>query len=422
MRATRTWLPPANMTTEIDLLLVGSSATVRRCLSAAFGARALRCREAQDALDAFTQLRLGVSLRQIVCLGPKAAADARSIRSSLAHEGLADLPVLAVSDRPETEQSIPLAPIADILEAVANALPSSPVTAVNRDEALVAQHMDAMRELNKAQALFLDVVERVENDDLPGPMMPQLLKRLRTTLRDPDLSLHELAEFIKPHQTLGARVMALANSSLYCRAAPATSLRQALSRIGLEQTGRLLQAVATLEYEVGSDPHLRGLIRRLLKASYATALATERLAEDCLHPQPGDAYAAGLFHNIGSTFLVYTFALLSERAAVKPIATSALEAIALAQRGSLNRLLVRALELPATLTQLDAAALAPADSIERLVAQGAWVAERLLASGSDSLRELELDADAQLLAVPASAIKLINKSLPGIAESLAAFR
>jgi HD-like signal output (HDOD) protein len=409
------------MTAEVDLLVVGSSATVRRCLSAAFGTRALRCREAQDARAAVAQLRLGVSLRQVVCLGPKAAADARSVRSSLAHEGLADLPVLAVGDRPDAALSIPMAPIAEILDAVTSALLASPVTAVNRDEALVAQHMDAMRELNKAQALFLDVVERVENDDLPGPMMPQLLKRLRTTLRDPDLSLHDLAEFIKPHQSLAARVMALANSAAYCRGAPATSLRQALQRIGLEQTGRLLQAVATLEYEVGSDPHLRGLIRRLLKASYATALATERLAEDCLHAQPADAYAAGLFHNIGSTFLVYTFALLSERAAVKPIACSALEAIALAQRASLNRLLVRALELPATLTQLDSAALAPADSIERLVAQGAWVAERIL-SGGESVRELELDADAQLLAVPASAIKLINKSLPNIAEALGAFR
>ena len=109
------------------------------------------------------------------------------------------------------------------------------------------------------------------------------------------------------------------------------------------------------------------------------------------------------------------------RGAVKPIAPAALEAIALAQRASLNRLLVRALELPATLTQLDAAALAPAGSIERLVAQGAWVAERLLAGG-ENIRELELDADAQLLAVPASAIKLINRSLPNIAGSLGAFR
>jgi HD-like signal output (HDOD) protein len=410
------------MTAEVDLLVVGSSATVRRCVAAAFDARALRCREAQDALDAVTQLRLGVSLRQIVCLGAKAASDARSIRSSLAHEGLADLPVLAVSDRPDAAPSIPIAPIADILDGVANMLPSSPVTAINRDEALVAQHMDAMRELNKAQALFLDIVERVENGDLPGPMMPQLLQRLRRTLRDPELSLHDLAEFIKPHQTLSAHVMALANSALYSRSISATSLPQALSRIGLEQTGRLLQAVATLEYEVGSDPHVRALIRRLLKASYVTALVAERLAEDCRHPQPADAYATGLFHNIGSTFLVYTFALLSERGVVKPISPSALEAIALAQRAQLNRLLVRALELPTMLTQLDSAALAPAGAIERLVAQAAWVAERMLAAGSESVRELELDADAQLLGVPPSAIKAINCSLPSIAESLGAFR
>jgi hypothetical protein len=410
------------MTAEVDLIVVGSSAALRRCLVSALADRGLRCREAQDAHDALMQLRMGVSLRQIVCVGGKAAVDARTIRSSLALDGLAELQVLAVSDRADVAPCLALAPLADIVDAIMNGLPTAPVTAINSDEGLVAQHMSAMRELNKAQALFLDVVERVENDDLPGPMMPQLLQRLRNKLRNPDLSLSELAEFIKPHQTLSARVMALANSSLYGRAAAATSMQQALQRIGLEQAGRLLQAVSALEYEVGSDPHVRALIRRLLKTSYVTALAAERLAADCLYRQPGEAYAAGLFHNIGSTFLIYTFALLSERGVVNAISPAALEAIALAQRTQLNRLLVRALELPAILTQLDSGASAPTGSLARIVAQGSWVAEELLAGGGDSVRELELDTDAQLLGVPASAIKLLNKAIPGITESLGAFR
>jgi hypothetical protein len=410
------------MTAEVDLVVVGSSAAVRRSLVSALSDRGLRCREAEDAHDTMTQLRLGVSLRQILCVGGKAAGDARTIRSSLALDGLEELSVLAVSDRTDAAPCVPVAPLAELVDTIVSGLPASGITAINSDEALVAQHMAAMRELNKAQALFLDVVERVENDDLPGPMMPQLLQRLRNKLRNPELSLGELAEFIKPHQTLSARVMALANSSLYSRAAAATSMQQALSRIGLEQAGRLLQAVSALEYEVGSDPHVRALIRRLLKASYVTALASERLATDCLSAQPSEAYAAGLFHNIGSTFLIYTFALLSERGVVKPIAPAALEAIALAQRTQLNRLLVRALELPPVLTQLESGASAPPGSLARLVAQGSWVAESLLGQSGDSLRELELDADAQLLGVPASAIKLLNRALPGISESLSAFR
>jgi HD-like signal output (HDOD) protein len=409
------------MTSEFDLVVVAGSAAVRRCLVAALGTRGLRCREAQDARDALMQLRLGVSLRQILCVGSKAALDARALRNSLALEGLAHFPVLAVSDRPDAEPSIPVAQLPDMLDTIVNGIPSAPLTVVNVDEGLVAQHMAAMRELNKAQALFLDVVERVENDDLPGPMMPQLLQRLRSKLRNTELSLQELAEFIKPHQTLSARVMALANSSLYSRANATTSMQQALQRVGLEQAGRMLQAVATLEYEVGSDPHVRALIRRLLKTSYVTALAAERLAEDSLHPQPAEVYTAGLFHNIGSSFLIYTFALLSERAAVNAIAPAALEAIALAQRTQLNRLLVRALELPPVLTQLDDGAWGAAGSLPRLVVQATWVAESVLA-GSDGARELELDENAQLLGIPASAIKTVNRALPGIKESLGAFR
>jgi HD-like signal output (HDOD) protein len=413
----------SSVSTEVDMFVIGNSTTVRRCFAAAARTHGLRCREAKDVLDAVAQLRLGVSVRLIVCIGPSAAKEAEGVRRSLSATSLNTAPIVAVANQGGAGTAfVPVAPIAQVLEALANLLPAQAVTFAGCDETALTHHMEAMRELNKAQALFLEVVDRVESDDLPGPMMPHLLQRLRNKLRDPDLSLHDLAEFIKPHQTLSARVMALANSALYSRGGAATSLRQALPRIGLVQTGRLLQAVATLEYEVGSDARTRSMIRRLLKESYVTALAADRLAEDCLHPQPADVYAAGLFHNIGSTFLVYTFALLFERGAVKAIAPAALEAIALAHRSALNQLLVRALELPDSLGQLDDAAAAAPDAIPRLVVQAAWVAERTLGSNAETLPELELDANAQMLALQPSAIKMVNRSLPVIAESLLAFK
>ena len=61
----------------------------------------------------------------------------------------------------------------------------------------------------------------------------------------------------------------------------------------------MMQAIATLEYEVGPDRPTRMLIRRLLKHAYVTALVAEQLAVQMGHDEPGDVYTAGLFHNIG---------------------------------------------------------------------------------------------------------------------------
>lgn len=406
-------------TGRVDVLVVSRSATVRRCFASACESRGLRSRGARDVFDAIAMLGLGMSLRQVVFIGPQGTSDARAVQRRLQAAGVREVPLLTVTDTPTGDlPAVPVGHIEGLLSDIVAQLPSEGVSIPSWDDEEQQRQMEARRELNKAQALFLDVVSRVDNHDLPGPMMPQLLVRLRRKLQDPRLSLYDLAEFVKPHQALSARVMALANSAHYSRGVPVTSLRQALPRIGLERAGALMQAVATLEYEVGSDARTRALIRRFLKESYLSALVAEQLAEACLHPEPAEVYTAGLFHNIGSTFLVYTFALLFERGAAKAIAPDALEATALANRGQLNRLLGKALELPEALQHLDEAAASAPFATERLVVQAAWVAEHALANSMDPV---ELDADARMLGVDQNAIEMVNRALPKITESLLAF-
>ena len=403
-----------------ELLVVSRSATLRRSFAAAVAKQEVRCREARDGFHAIAIFAIGFCLRQIVFLGERAMSDARTVQRRLGSLGIPVVPMVVITDRDASDlTTIPVALMSEAATAVCAQMPDFEWMIPARDDEECERQLDARRELNKAQALLLNVVKRVESEDLPGPMMPQLLLKLRQKLRDPHLSLADLSDFVRPHQALSARVMALANSPHYCRAVPAASLRQALPRIGLERAGALLQAVATLEYEVGSDARTRALLRRLLKESYLTAMFAEHLAVRSRHPQAAEAYTIGLFHNIGPTFLVYTYALLFEQGAVKGIAPNALDQIALENRGQLNGLLVRELDLPDCLGTLDSATIGPSKSLERLVIQAGWMAERALDSNMDPF---ELDVDARMLGLDEPMIDETNRALLDIGESLAAFR
>lgn len=404
---------------QIDLIVVSRSATLRQILGRSCECYGLQTRTARDAFDAEAILQLGLRVRQLVLVGRTGVSDARALRRRLSAHAGDDLPMVAIVDEPLQDlASLPSAPLEMLVNGIYGQVPPESRDAGVVDDAARARHLDACRELNRAQTLLLEVLQRVTDHNLPGPMMPKLLTQLRRKLSEPQLSLHDLADFVRPHQALSARVMQLANSPMYRRGEPTTSLRQALPRIGLKTTGALLQAVAMLEYEVGSDASTRTLIRRFLKESYLTALVAEKLATITQHPDPGEAYTVGLFHNIGPTFLFYTFALLFERGVVDNISKEALEQTAIESRARLNGVLVEALELPDALLRLDGAAMGMSDATEWLVLQALWVAERLLSSPTPSL---EFDAEARMMGLDEGTLTALEPSVGRLLDSLAAF-
>lgn len=403
---------------QIDLLIVSRSATLRQILGRSCEYYGLQTRTARDAFDAEAILQLGLRVRQVVVVGRAGVSDARALRRRLSEaKGQAPAMVAVIDDPPRDMDCLPIAPFEMLVNAIYAQVPAQASDAGVVEDEVRARHLAVRRELNRAHTLLLDVLARVTDQNLPGPMMPKLLTQLRRKLAEPKLSLHDLADFVRPHQALSARVMQLVNSPMYRRGEPTTSLRQALPRIGLKTTGALLQAVAMLEYEVGSDASTRAMIRRFLKESYLTALVAEKLAAITQHPDPGEAYTVGLFHNIGPTFLLYTFALLFERGVVDNISKEALEQTALDGRAQLNGVLVEALELPDALLRLDGAAMGMTDATEWLVLQALWVAERLLASREP----LAVDAEASMMGLDKEILTALEPSVGRLLESLSAF-
>lgn len=273
--------------------------------------------------------------------------------------------------------------------------------------------------MQEAAAFMVELVKMVATNRLPGPMMPRLLEEVRELFADPDVEFPKIAQLVKREQSLSVRLMALVNSAFYTRGDKVSKPEQAVSRLGLNKTAALLQAAAVNEFVVGDNPDLHELIRANLRRAFLVALVSERMGK-----QSGvsgeDAYTIGLFHNVGSTFLCYTFAMMLHEGKVEEIDPDAIRTISESKAEDLNRLVYKGMNLPDEVDMVFATGFKVNTSqaskgIVGLVHRSMWVADRVL---NDKLAELELDEDGQCLGVTQRDVDTINEFLQGLVATV----
>ncbi len=130
------------------------------------------------------------------------------------------------------------------------------------------------------------------------PATPQLLPKLMQLLKDPMATSEEIMEMVRMDLSVAAQVQRLSNSTYYGFAEPSRDLNQAISRIGMQETYKLVAAVLSQQMS-SKTVSLPGLnTQRIWESSIASALTMETLATQ-LGFEIVNAYSIGLFHNIG---------------------------------------------------------------------------------------------------------------------------
>ena len=275
--------------------------------------------------------------------------------------------------------------------------------------------------LDKAFELFTAVVERVKQDQLPGPMMPQLLQQVRQLFADPDVEFKTVSKFTIKHPVLSGRLLAMANSAYYMRGKRSiTDVLQAIGRIGLQATSSLLLAIAARNYIVGKDPTLKAMIKQELEKAYFVGVVGEMLARKTRTAVPSEVYMLGLFHNVGATFLMYTFALLHDKNEVERVDCAAIKTMTLNKATALNELVCEAMNLPDELILLYASepVTEPSPAV-RLIQQAIWIADRVL---DQKQERLDLDPEAELLGIDHAMVDALNDHMDALLGLLTAYR
>lgn len=143
---------------------------------------------------------------------------------------------------------------------------------------------------------IIDAVKRTRN----LPSVPDVVMRLEEELRSKQPSIDEVTKIIEHDPSLSLRILSVANSAFYRRGKEATSVKQAMVRLGFMEVRRLAVAVVLIDnYKSvsGGSPQL------FWGHSLAVGFATKVVAAFCtVKPDPRmveATFTIGLLHDLG---------------------------------------------------------------------------------------------------------------------------
>ena len=164
------------------------------------------------------------------------------------------------------------------------------------------------------------MVERIRADQVTVPPYPAIAHRIRELVARHDYGLDEVARLVAADARLAADTLRCANSVLYCRGEPVTSMKAAVARVGSQEVVRVALTSALAGYSRAAGP-LLSLRRRAWVDSVASAAICEHLARRRGAPSE-DGFVCGLLHDFGKLVAIACIeeVLASRRHAPRPAA------------------------------------------------------------------------------------------------------
>ena len=85
--------------------------------------------------------------------------------------------------------------------------------------------------MSTENALLTILVDRINNDTLVLPTLPEVAVKVRQAADNPEVNLMDMADVISHDPALSARMIKVANSAFMGRSVKVTNLHQAVTRI-----------------------------------------------------------------------------------------------------------------------------------------------------------------------------------------------
>ncbi|MBS3797479.1 MULTISPECIES: HDOD domain-containing protein [unclassified Pseudoalteromonas] len=159
--------------------------------------------------------------------------------------------------------------------------------------------------MSTENALLTILVDRIKNDTLVLPTLPEVALRVRSCADDPDITLHTMAEVIATDPALAARMIKVANSALLSRSVKVTTVNQAVTRIGLRQIKNIATAMAMEQLFVSQNTVIKGYMDKAWQKTISVACHAMVLVQQFREQQRHDTIntetitLAALTYNIG---------------------------------------------------------------------------------------------------------------------------
>jgi len=159
--------------------------------------------------------------------------------------------------------------------------------------------------MSTENALLTILVDRINNDTLVLPTLPEVAIKVRQAADNPDVNLMQMSDVIGQDPALSARMIKVANSAIMGRAVKVSNLQQAVTRIGLRQIKNIATAMAMEQLFVSNNELIKGYMSKawqktLNVAGHSITLMAFYLQNNKRTSLNSDAITlASLVYNIG---------------------------------------------------------------------------------------------------------------------------
>lgn len=173
-------------------------------------------------------------------------------------------------------------------------------------DGLYSQHLASSSETgevlleNSEAELFQHLLVAFQKGKLPLPTLPDAALKIRQVINSPDIGSTEIIQIVQTDPVLSARLIKVANSPLYGTWRETKTVRDAVRRLGLENTRNMSFSLSVKQLFNAKTALMKKQIKRVYDESISvSALAyviTQHRAE---HLDPEQALLAGLVQNLG---------------------------------------------------------------------------------------------------------------------------
>lgn len=162
---------------------------------------------------------------------------------------------------------------------------------------------------------FVDLIQKfIEEGNVVLPVFSSAAMRVQQELvkKEPDMKV--LINSISGDQSLSSQVLQMANSAFYKGLVEVTTIQSAIVRLGMREVGRISLLSASKGQFRSNDKAHRQIMRRLWQHSVGCAIGAKWVAKRCeLSEFEGEAFFAGLFHDVGKLFVLMIIEQMKRR-------------------------------------------------------------------------------------------------------------
>lgn len=147
-------------------------------------------------------------------------------------------------------------------------------------------------------------VIRAKLDALPA--LPATVNRVMSITSDPESSANDLMQAILPDQTMCATILKVANSALFGQPRQISSVERAVVVLGQDEVRNIVIGKAVFTSFPRLEKDYRHTVDLFWEHAFTCGLAAKIIGEH-IHLPPGEAFIAGLIHDIGKLVMLMAF-------------------------------------------------------------------------------------------------------------------